>query len=136
MADTREMAAAFEKALQSGDFAGVQMLAQEYSTDDFVQEWPQSGERLTKAASMRIGQAYEEKTGTSPKFTYKRMLGGDDVFVIEGTIDYGDGVPVSYVGIGELRDGKVAKMTEYFANPFEAPAWRADFVEKMEPVGA
>ena len=136
MADTREMAAAFEKVLQSGDFAGVQMLAQEYSTDDFVQEWPQSGERLTKEASVRIGETYEEKTGTSPKFTYKRMLGGGDVFVIEGTIDYGDGIPVSYVGIGELRDGKVAKMTEYFANPFEAPAWRADFVEKMEPVGA
>ena len=136
MADTREMAAAFEKALQSGDFAGVQMLAQEYSTDDFVQEWPQSGERLTKEASIRIGETYEQKTGTSPKFTYKRMLGGEDVFVIEGTIDYGDGIPVSYVGIGELRDGKVAKMTEYFANPFEAPAWRADFVEKMEPVGA
>jgi len=55
------------------------------------------------------------------------------MFVIEGTIDYGDGIPVSYIGIGEVRDGKVAKMTEYFANPFEAPAWRADVVERMEP---
>ena len=136
MADTREMAAAFEAALRTGDFAEVGKLTQDYATDDFVQEWPQSGERLTKEASMRIGESYEEKTGTSPKFTYKRMLGGDDVFVIEGTIDYGDGVPVSYVGIGELRDGKVAKMTEYFANPFEAPAWRAQYVEKMEPVGS
>jgi hypothetical protein len=27
-------------------------------------------------------------------------------------------------------------MTEYFANPFEAPAWRADYVERMEPVKA
>ena len=136
MADIREMAAAFEAVLRTGDFRKVQELAQAYSTDDFVQEWPQSGERLTKEATIRIGEQYEEKTGTSPKFAYKRMLGGGDVFVIEGTIDYGDGVPVSYVGIGELRDGKVAKMTEYFANPFEAPAWRADFVEKMEPVGA
>ena len=135
MADTTEMVAAFEKALQSGDFAGIQMLAQDYATDDFVQEWPQSGERLTKEASVRIGEKYEENTGTSPKFSYRGMRGGGDVFVIEGTIDYGDGVPVSYVGIGQLRDGKVAKMTEYFANPFEAPAWRADFVEKMEPVG-
>ena len=82
------------------------------------------------------GAMYEEKSGTSPKFTYKRMLGGGDIFVVEGTIDYGDGIPVSYVGIGEVRDGKVAKMTEYFANPFEAPAWRADFVEKMEPATA
>ena len=136
MADTREMAAAFETALQSGDFMEVAKLAQEYATDDFVQEWPQSGERLSKQASIRIGESYEDKTGKSPKFTYKRMLGGGDVFVIEGTIDYGDGVPVSYVGIGEVRDGKIAKMTEYFANPFEAPAWRAEFVEKMEPVRA
>jgi hypothetical protein len=73
-------------------------------------------------------------SGTTPSFTYKRMLGGGDVFVLEGTIDYGDGIPVSWVGIGEIRDGKVARMTEYFANPFEAPAWRADFVERMEPV--
>jgi hypothetical protein len=108
-------------------------LTQEYAADDFVQEWPQSGERLTKEASMRLGEKYEGLSGTSPKFTYKRMLGGGDVFVVEGTVDYGDGIPVSYVGIGELRDGKIAKMTEYFANPFEAPAWRADFVERMEP---
>ena len=135
MGDPSEMAAAFEAALKSGDFAQVSALAQEYATDDFVQEWPQSGERMTKAAAVR-GRAYPEMSGTSPKMTYKRMLGSEDMFVVEGTIDYGDGVPVSYVGIGELRDGKVARMTEYFANPFEAPAWRADFTERMEPVTA
>ena len=133
MTDTREMAAAFEKVLQAGDFQGMQGLVQEYGTDDFIEEWPQSGERLTKQASMQLGEKYAEMSGTNPKFTYKRMLGGGDIFVVEGTIDYGDGIPVSYVGIGEVRDGKVAKVTEYFANPFEAPAWRADFVEKMEP---
>jgi hypothetical protein len=60
------------------------------------------------------------------------MLGGNGLFVIEGTIDYGNGVPVSYVGVGEMRDGKVARLTEYFADPFEAPAWRADLVGRME----
>jgi hypothetical protein len=136
MADTRAMAAAYEEALKAGDFGRMNELTQEYAADDFVQEWPQSGERLTKEASMRLGEKYEGLSGTSPKFTYKRMLGGGDVFVVEGTVDYGDGIPVSYVGIGELRDGKIAKMTEYFANPFEAPAWRADFVERMEPATA
>jgi hypothetical protein len=125
------MAARFEEVLTSGDFGGMSQLTQEYATDDFVEEWPQSGERLTKAATIKMAESYPEMSGTSPKFAYKRMLGGGDVFVIEGTIDYGDGVPVSYVGIGELRDGMVSKMTEYFANPFEAPAWRADFVERM-----
>ena len=129
MADTRAMAAAYEEALKAGNFERMNQLTQEYASDDFVQEWPQSGERLTKEASMRLGEKYEGLSGTSPKFTYKRMIGGGDIYVVEGTIDYGDGIPVRYVGIGELRDGMVARMTEYFANPFEAPAWRAEFVE-------
>jgi hypothetical protein len=136
MGDTQEMAARFEEAMKSGDFGKLTKLIQEYGTDDFVEEWPQSGERITKAMSLKMPEKYPEMSGTNPKFTYKRMLGGGDVFVVEGTIDYGDGVPVNYVGIGEMRDGKVAKMTEYFANPFEAPAWRKDFVERMEPVTA
>jgi hypothetical protein len=130
MGDTRELAGKFEAALRTGDFARLAELTREYASDDFIQEWPQSGERLTKEGSIRLGEAYPQLSGSSPKFTYKRMVGGGDVFVIEGTIDYGDGVPVSYVGIGELREGKVSKMTEYFANPFEAPAWRAEFLAK------
>ena len=133
MGDNREMAAKFEEVLKSGDFGGMSALVKEYASDDFVEEWPQSGERLTKDASMRMAESYPAMSGTTPTFKYRRMLGGGDIYVIEGTIDYGDGVPVSYVGVGELRDGKIARMTEYFANPFEAPAWRADFVERMEP---
>jgi hypothetical protein len=131
MGDAMDMAAEMETALQSGNMGDMSKLLQKWGTDDFVEEWPQSGERLTKEASTRLAESYGEMSGTSPKFTYKRMLGGGDVFVVEGTVDYGDGIPVSYVGIGELRDGKVSKMTEYFANPFPAPEWRAPFVEKM-----
>jgi hypothetical protein len=136
MSDNMALAAEFERVLRTGDLVQLSKLTQELATDDFVQNWPQSGEQITKEASIRLDKAYEEQTGTKPKFTYKRMIGGGDIFVVEATIDYGDGIPVSYVGIGEVRDGKVAKMTEYFANPFEAPAWRADFVERMEPAKA
>jgi hypothetical protein len=133
MGDTMELAAKVEEVLRSGDITRLSGLIQEYATDDFIQEWPQSGERLSKEGSTRLAASYPEMSGTSPTFTYRGMIGGGDVFVLEGTIDYGDGVPVSYVGIGQVRDGKVARMTEYFANPFEAPAWRADFVERAEP---
>lgn len=133
MGDTMELAAKIEEVMRAGDFGRMTELIQDYATDDFVQEWPQSGERMSKSASARLAEAYPEMSGTSPTFTYKGMVGGGDVFVLEGTIDYGDGIPVSYVGIGQVRDGKVARMTEYFANPFEAPAWRAGFVERTEP---
>jgi len=130
MADNTELERLFEAALTSNDYESVMELLNTVGTDDFVQEWPQSGERLTKEGSLRLAAVYSEKSGTTPSFTYKRMLGGGDIFVVEGTMDYGDGVPVSYVGVGEIRDGKVARMTEYFANPFPAPEWRAEFVEK------
>jgi hypothetical protein len=133
MGDVMELAGKIDAVMRAGDFAQLTQLIQEYATDDFVQEWPQSGERLSKEASLRLAEKYPEMSGTSPTFTYRRMIGGGNTFVIEGTIDYGDGIPVSYVGIGELREGKVARMTEYFANPFEAPAWRAQFVEATEP---
>ena len=130
MADTQAIAAAFEAALKTDDFEAMTKLTMEYASDDFTQHWPQSGERINRANSLKLFESYGERTGTSPTFTYQRMLGGGDLFVVEGTIDYGDGVPVSYVGIGELRDGMVARMTEYFANPFPAPEWRAAFVER------
>jgi hypothetical protein len=137
MGDNRQVVERFEKAFETGDLGQVARAFMESSSDDFVQEWPQSGERIVgKEASLKINEMYEGATGASPKMTPRRVLGEGDVYVIEGTIDYGDGTPVSYVGIAELHDGKLTKMTEYFANPFEAPAWRAAYVERMEPVTA
>ncbi|HEU4572765.1 MAG TPA: nuclear transport factor 2 family protein [Candidatus Limnocylindrales bacterium] len=132
MGDERDMAVRLEEAFRRGDYAGLPDLIDEFATDDFVEEWPQSGERLTRAASKEIAANYADRTGTNPRFRFRRMLGGGDMFVVEGTVDYGDGVPVSYVGIGEIRDGRVSRLTEYFASPFEPPEWRAEYAERME----
>jgi hypothetical protein len=35
------------------------------------------------------------------------------------------------VSVIELRDGKVVRETDYFAQPFQAPQWRAQWVERM-----
>ena len=50
------------------------------------------------------------------------------LWVVEYVIFY-DGRPVPTVSIMEFRDGKVAHETQYFADPFEAPAWRARWRE-------
>jgi hypothetical protein len=127
----------FKAAMESGDVAAMGPMLVQSASEDFVEEWPQSGERIVgRDAAIKINDSYEQSTGTTPKITFRRMLGGGDVYVVEATIDYGDGTPVCYVGVAELRDGKVAKMTEYFANPFEPPAWRAGMVERMQPVAS
>lgn len=134
-ADNRAAVEAYKAAVQSGDMTKLGEMIDEFASDDFVQEWPQSGERIRgKQMAKKIGEDYSGATGTTPKFKVDKIQGSGDLYVMQGVIDYGDGTPVSYVGVAEFRDGKVAKVTEYFANPFEAPEWRKPYTERMEPV--
>ena len=136
MGDNRAALDQFRKAAEVGSVEAYSGVIDAIASDDFVEEWPQSGERIRgKATVKRINEGYSAATGTTPRMKLQRITGEGDVQVIEATIDYGDGTPVRYVGIAEFKDGKLAKITEYFASPFEAPAWRADFVERMEPAG-
>lgn len=122
-------------AINSGDFMAMAAIADQVYAPDVVQEWPQSGERITGLANLRgVNDNYPAMTGTQPNANLRRVTGAGDTWVAESTIDYGNGVPVSWVAILEFRDGKIVKETDYFADPFEPPAWRAQWVQKMEPV--
>jgi ketosteroid isomerase-like protein len=119
------------RAFESGSLEDLARGVYELSADDIVQEWPQSGERIRGRDNAKaINDNYPQMTGMTPKLSIRRISGEGAHWVVEGTIDYGDGTPVSYVGVTELRDGMIATVTEYFANPFEAPAWRAKWVER------
>jgi len=41
--------------------------------------------------------------------------------------------PSYTVSIMEFSGDKVARETQYFADPFEPSAWRAQWVERMDP---
>ena len=123
----------YREAFESGDMQELTKLVDELATEDFYTEWPQSGERISGRDNMRqLNENYEGATGTSPKMKVREIRNEGNLVVVEGTIDYGDGTPISYVGVGELEDGKVKRMREYFASPFEAPEWRKKFVERMD----
>jgi hypothetical protein len=133
MGDNREVIGRYKAAVEAGDMVTMAAILDDFADEDFVQEWPQSGERMRREGSKRIVEQYQASTGASPRMAVRDIRSAGDLTVVEGTIDYGDGVPVSYVGIAEFGDGKVRRVTEYFANPFEAPAWRAPFVERSAP---
>jgi ketosteroid isomerase-like protein len=107
--------------------AGDQDAVHEIYRDDVIVEWPQSGERVRGRASL---QALRENHPSELRFTTRRILGGGDLWITEYVIAY-DGRPVNTVSIMELRDGRVARETHYFADPFEPPEWRAHWVERM-----
>ena len=120
----------------SGDVEELARQIPGMASEDMVQEWPQSGERIRGRDNiMAVNEHYEGATGSAPKLTLRRIVRPGKAWVAEGTIDYGDGTPVSVVSILETdADGKIMRETDYFANPFEAPEWRRQWVEQMEPV--
>jgi hypothetical protein len=63
-------------------------------------------------------------------FNVKRILGSGDLWITEYTITY-QGRPAYTVSIMEFRNGKVVHETQYFADPFEAPAWRSQWVQRI-----
>src|SRR5918994_5784929 len=99
--------------------------------DDYVMEMPQSGERFRGRENMR---AFQEAYHLSPRpsIQVRRVLVKEGLWVVEGVIDYGGGQVFDMVLILELRDGKMWRDRWYFAEPFEAPEWRAQWVERME----
>lgn len=120
----------------SGDLQELARQVSEMAAEDLVQEWPQSGERIRGRDNVvAVNQGYEGATGTAPKLTLRRIVRPGQAWIAEATIDYGDGTPVSLVSILETNaEGEVIRETDYFANPFEAPEWRRQWVEQMKPV--
>jgi hypothetical protein len=93
--------------------------------DDVVVEWPQSGEVIRGKHNIReLRQAYP----TPPTATLRRIVGSGDLWAVEMDFDY-DGARFHVIVIHQYRDGLVVRETAYYAAPFEAPAWRARWVE-------
>jgi len=86
--------------------------------EDAVLEYPQSGERTRGRRNIQGQRASQPN---KKRFTVRRIIGSGDLWVTELILTY-DGKP-SY---------KVARETQYFADPFVAPAFRARWVERMD----
>lgn len=94
----------------------------EIAHDDLVTEWPQSGERIVgKENCVVVLRSYP---GGGPTRTARRTIGSGNVWITESTLDYPNGETTFLVSVFELRDGRVARLTEFFADPFQPPEWR------------
>jgi hypothetical protein len=96
--------------------------------EDYVMEMPQSGERIRGRQKMR---KFQEAYPNPLSMQLRRVLVRDELWVAELVSDYGEQV-YDVALIIELRDGKMWRDTRYYAEPFEAPEWRAQWIERME----
>ena len=96
--------------------------------DDAVLEYPQSGERTRGRRNIQNQRASQP---SKKRFAVRRIIGSGNLWVTEFILTY-DGKPSYTVSIMEFRDDKVTRETQYFADPFQASASRAQWVELMD----
>jgi hypothetical protein len=112
---------------------------------DWTMEWPQSGERVRGNANDRaimenwpggrpsnlglrvVGS--EDRWVVTPLNTVNRIAGSGDFWWADGTSSYPDGSAWFVAALLQLRGGRLYRETWYFGPAFEAPAWRAAWVE-------
>jgi ketosteroid isomerase-like protein len=93
--------------------------------DDAVIEYPQSGERILGREQLRgLRASYPAKLD----FSVRRIVGSGDLWITEYVISY-DGKPVNTISIMEFDGDRVTRETLYFADPFDPPEWRSEWVE-------
>lgn len=96
--------------------------------DNAICDYPQSGERINGRSNLQALRGHHPDKPSG--FDVRRIQGTGDLWITEYTITY-TGQPSCVVSIMEFQNGKVVHETQYFSDPFEAPAWRSQWVGKM-----
>ena len=123
--NNKQIVESFWAAMQTNDFKS----AGEYLHDDYILEWPQSGERIRGRANfVAINEQYPAHGRW--EFTIHRIIGeGDEVVSDVGVTD--GAITGRVITFSTIRDGKILRQTEFWPDPFEPPDWRAQWVEKL-----
>jgi len=142
----REAVDRWFRAFNAKQFHELAAILADVADAEVIQDWPQSGERIRRRenilallenypglpdASVHAVRGAEDKWVLTPSWTPLRITGTGDHYTVEGRVAYPNGEVWNFVDVLEFRNGKVVKLTEYFAPPFPAAEWRARWVEKI-----
>ena len=115
----------FWQAMATNDFYAAAALLHE----DYVLEWPQSGERIRgrdNFAAINTNYPSEGKW----RFTIHQIVSEGDIVVSDVTVSSGK-IIGRVITFSTILDGKIWKQVEFWPDSFEAPAWRTQWIEKM-----
>ncbi len=103
--------------------------AAELFHEDYLLEWPQSGERIRGRENFAAVNENYPAAGRWV-FTVHRILADGNEVVSEVTVTDG-AVTARVITFSTVRDGKIIAQTEYYPDSFAPAAWRAQWVERM-----
>jgi ketosteroid isomerase-like protein len=119
----RQLVERFWRTMNTNDWHGVAALLH----DDYLLIYPQSGERIRGRDNFIALNATYPAAGTW-RFTVHRLVADETRAATDVTVTDG-ALTARVVSFFELRDDRIWRMTEFWPDPFEAPAWRAHLVE-------
>jgi hypothetical protein len=103
--------------------------AAEVYAPDAVLEYVQSGERIRGPANIIASR--DAYPGRPSRFEVHRIVGAADTRTAEITLWFDGEDPHPLVAVLDLRDGLVTRERIYIAEPWEAPDYRARWVERI-----
>jgi ketosteroid isomerase-like protein len=127
--ETRRVVLQFWAAMQANDWAGAAALF----ADDYVLDWPQSGERIRGGVNFVAINANYPAAGRW-RFTVERLVAEGEVAVTDVLVTDG-AVTARALTFTTVRNGQIVRQVEYWPDPYEAPAWRATWVEREPATG-
>jgi hypothetical protein len=125
--DENEIREALERHWAASD-ANDFDVEHEIYREDAVLEYPQSGERIRGQHNIMASRVAQPN---SKRFSVRRIVGTGALWVTEFILTY-DGRPFYTVSVMEFLNGKVARETQYFGEPFEPGPSRSSLVERIE----
>lgn len=121
-----ELVQKFWALMKTNDFRSVGSVL----ADDFVLDWPQSGERI-RGRDNYAAMNEEYPANGRWEFTVNRIVGNDSEAVSDVSLT--DGVQKARaISFFTVRDGKIAKMVEFWPEPFAPLDNRKHLVEKID----
>ena len=125
---------------------------EEYLAPDYVEVYPQSGERVVGVANLRaiiehypggLAPGYldadhariigaEEEYVLGPSLSVVHVAGSGDTWTVVALGRWPDGSLWHTVAVAEFRGDRIRRITEYFAPELPAPEWRSEWVQRLE----
>jgi hypothetical protein len=127
--NNRQVLENFWGTMATNDFHAAAQLLHEESTLD----WPQSGERIRGRNHFALINTHHPADGPW-QYTINTIMAENDVVVTDVPVINGRRRDRA-ITFSAVRDGKIWKQVEFWPEPFEMPAWRADWVEEIQLPG-
>jgi ketosteroid isomerase-like protein len=124
--ETKRLVDQFWQAMNTNDWQAASLLLHE----EYVLEYPQSGERIRGRAPFVAINANYPAAGPW-RFSVHRIVADERGAVSDVTVT-APAVTARVVSFFEMRDGTIWRMREFWPDPFEAAAWREQWVERIE----